>query len=296
MKAIQGLGVALATPFKKDRTLDLEALSRLVQYCIDGGVDYLVAMGTTAESVTLNKTEKQQVLKTIIRANADKLPLVVGIGGNNTHALADELKYTDLAPFVAVLSVSPYYNRPTQEGIYRHYKHLAEVSAKPLILYNVPSRTGSNVLPETVSRLAKDCPNIAGVKEACGNLEQIKDLISQVPEEFVVLSGDDGTACETILNGGHGVISVLGQGLPEQFKSLVNKAREGDAEGARAVEKKLNPGIELIFKEGNPAGIKSLLNIRGICQPFVRLPLVEVSDVLKRNLENFSKEQEEVQA
>lgn len=289
MESIKGLGVALATPFNSDLTIDRKGLQALVRYCIDGGVDYLVVLGTTAETATLNKEEKKLVVKLVTEANNDELPLVIGIGGNDTRALEYELKNWDLKSFEAVLSVSPYYNKPTQEGIYRHYMTLAEASPKPIIIYNVPSRTGSNVLPETAIRLGMEHKNIIGVKEACGDLKQIRELIQKAPSEFVILSGDDETACETLLSGGHGVISVLGQGTPQSFKNLVQKALSGNRAEALEIHEQLLPGMKLIFREGNPAGIKALLECRGIGASHVRLPLVEASDLLKKDLREFSR-------
>ena len=288
MEAIRGFGVALATPFTSKLSVDTEGLTSLVMHCIEGGVDYLVVLGTTAETATLDKAEKETVLQTVIAANKGQLPLVIGMGGNYTRALVKELTSIDLTPFTAVLSVSPYYNKPTQEGIYRHYLNLADACSKPLIIYNVPSRTGSNVLPETVVRLAEARKNIIAVKEACGDLAQIKTIINTAPQGFTVLSGDDETACETILNGGHGVISVLGQAVPELYKTMVEKALSGDKDGALEVNTRLLPGMELIFKEGNPAGIKALLECGGIGTAQVRLPLVEASGPLKQQLSRFS--------
>lgn len=294
MEAIKGLGVALVTPFKADLSVDHEALVRIVNYCIDGGVDYLVALGTTGESATLNKDEKHGVVQTIISANADRVPLVIGIGGNNTSAVAEALCATDLEPFAAVLSVSPYYNKPAQEGIFRHYRVLAENCAKPLIIYNVPSRTGSNVLPETAIRLAREVPNIIAVKEASGDPDQIKTLIGKAPEGFMVLSGDDATARETVLLGGHGVISVLGQGLPQQCHAMLHNALNGHRREAAELDLKLARGIELIFREGNPTGIKALLSILGLCGDTVRLPLVAASDSLKQEIEDYTAEMRHV--
>ena len=221
MKELVGTGVALVTPFKEDFSIDTEALTRIVHYCIDGGVDYLVVLGTTGESVTLNKAEKLLVMATIVKANAGRLPLVLGIGGNSTYRVAHEIKAFQSDDFVAILSVTPYYNKPTQEGIYQHFKAISEVATKPIILYNVPGRTGSNMLPETVMRLANDFENIVGIKEAIGDIEQVKTLIANKPADFLVLSGDDITALETVLAGGSGVISVLGQGLPTEFSQMI---------------------------------------------------------------------------
>lgn len=289
MEQLLGTGVALVTPFKDDLMVDVAALERIVEHCVQGGLDYLVVLGTTAESATLSKTEKQLVVDVVIRANAGRLPLVLGIGGNNTMALVDELKTTDLSEFEAVLSVSPYYNKPTQEGIFRHFKALAEASPKPIILYNVPSRTGSNMLAETTLRLAKEVPNIVAIKEACGDMVQIDKIIKNKPEHFMVISGDDITALPTVLAGGAGVISVLGQGLPSQISKMIHLGLEGDSEEAYKIHHGLSPIMNLIFEEGNPAGIKSVFENLGLAGARVRLPLVEASVPLKNKIGSFLK-------
>lgn len=287
MKELEGLGVALATPFTEAGDLDLRALSRLVDHCIQGGVDYLVVLGTTGESATLDKTEKEQVVRTVIESNDGSLPLVLGIGGNNTRAVVKEIQDTDLNAFDAILSVSPYYNKPTQNGIFKHYQALAKVAPKPIVIYNVPARTGSNVLPETVLKLAFSCPNICGVKEASGNLEQIKKIINGKPKNFDVLSGDDFMALDTILLGGQGVISVLGQGVPDLFAEMIQSGLQGDSQKAREIEASLKDGMDLIFEEGNPAGIKALMHQLGICSPEVRLPLVRATVDLQSKINQF---------
>ena len=296
MKQLSGTGVALVTPFTEQLTLDLEALRKVVRHCLKGGVDYLVVLGTTGESVTLQKQEKEAVIQTVIQENNGQVPLVLGLGGNNTMALVKELQETDLDPFEAVLSVSPYYNKPTQEGIYQHYRALAQVSDKPLILYNVPGRTGSNILPETTLRLARDFDNIIGVKEASGDMEQIQEIIKAKPEGFLVLSGDDSTARETVDHGGHGVISVLAQALPELFTSMMNAALNEDRERAKAQEKQLLEAMDLIFQEGNPAGIKAMFEVLGLCKAGVRLPLVEASAALKARIARYVSSLEKIQA
>ncbi len=295
MEALYGTGVALITPFNADFTIDVEALKQVVEHCIAGGVDYLVVLGTTGESVTLAKSEKQLVIKTVIEQNSGRLPLVLGVGGNNTFQLVDELKSTNLEPFKAVLSVSPYYNKPTQEGIYRHYKMLAEASPIPIILYNVPSRTGSNVLPETVLRLA-ELPNIVAVKEASGNMEQVNQIIGKKPEDFMVISGDDITALETVLSGGSGVISVIAQGLPSEFSKMIRLGLEQVEDEAFAMHEEMKEGMELIFKEGNPAGIKAMMAAQGLCNPEVRLPLVSATRELTAQIAGFMKSFKTIQA
>jgi len=285
-----GTGVALVTPFLDDTRPDYDGLRRLVRHAIEGGVDYLVVLGTTAETATLSPEEKTRIMEVVAAENAGRLPLVVGIGGNHTLAVASELQNRDLDGYDAILSVSPYYNRPTQEGIYRHFQYLAERAPLPLILYNVPARTGSNMLPGTVVRLAADFPNIIGVKEACGEIGQIRDLIDRVPAEFLVISGDDSTAVPTILAGGAGVISVLGQAIPSGFTAMIRVAMEGRAAEARAMSATLEPLVELIFREGNPAGVKALLEREGICGSQVRLPLVRASADLCRHLDAFMRQ------
>lgn len=289
MEALIGTGVALVTPFHDNLSIDVMALQRLTEHCISGGVDYLVVLGTTAESVTLSKDEKLVVMQTVAKVNAGRLPLVVGIGGNNTQALVNDLKSIDLSEFSAVLSVSPYYNKPTQEGIYQHFKAVAKASPVPVILYNVPARTGSNMMAETTLRLAHEIPNIAAIKEASADMVQVNEIIKRKPEGFLVLSGDDFTALPTVLAGGSGVISVLGQGLPKEFSKMVRLALNGEADAAYDIHHSLLSGMHLIFEEGNPAGIKSILEQLNISNAKVRLPLVEASNMLKTKIEAFMK-------
>jgi 4-hydroxy-tetrahydrodipicolinate synthase len=287
MKELQGAGVALITPFKEDGSVDVLALKGVVAHNIEGGIDYLVVLGTTAESVTLTKAEKLLVMRTVEEANAGILPLVIGVGGNNTMDLVKELQTLDLSAYSAILSVSPYYNRPTQEGIFQHFKALSQVSPLPIIVYNVPGRTGSNMLPETVVRLAKNFENIVAVKEACGDMKQVLELISKRPEGFMVLSGDDITALPTIVAGGNGVISVIGQGLPVEFSKMVHEGLKGNTDEAYKYHYKLQEGMKLIFEEGNPAGIKVIFEYLGIAKPFVRLPLMVATDSLKHRIVSF---------
>lgn len=289
MEQLTGTGVALVTPFTTDLSVDVQALEYIVQHCIQGGVDYLVLMGTTAESATLSKADKALVTQTILKANAAKLPLVLGVGGNNTTAVVNQLNTLDLSPFAAILSISPYYNKPTQEGIYQHFKAIAQASPKPVILYNVPSRTGSNILPQTTLRLAHDIPNIIAIKEASGDLVQIDTILKDKPKTFNVISGDDFTALPTVLAGGIGVISVLGQGLPTEFSKMIRLALQGKITQAYALYHTLLPLMSLIFEEGNPAGIKSLFQALHLCTPAVRLPLVQATRTLKSNIHNALK-------
>lgn len=282
-----GTGVALVTPFRSDLTIDTKALENIVEHTIAGGVDYLVALGTTAESVTLTKDEKRLVMQTISLANAGRLPLVVGAGGNNTMAVVEELKTMDFMDFEAVLSVSPAYNKPTQEGIYQHFREISKASPLPIILYNVPSRTGSNMLPSTTVRLANDFENIVAIKEACADQIQVDQLMQQKPEGFHIISGDDFTALSTVLAGGSGVISVLGQGLPEAFSRMISLGLQGDSEAAYEIHQSLLDGMHLIFEEGNPAGIKCIYEYLNLAKAHVRLPLVEATDALKQKIGQF---------
>lgn len=287
MDKLMGTGVALVTPFKADSSIDVPALEKITEHCIRGGVDYLVVLGTTGESVTLSKEEKKTVMQTVARANVGRLPLVVGVGGNNTRAVIAEIQELDLEDFDGILSVSPYYNKPTQEGIYQHFKAIAQASPLPIILYNVPSRTGSNMLPETTLRLAHDINNIVAIKEASGDMVQVNKIIGQKPKDFLVISGDDFTALPTVLAGGAGVISVLGQGLPGKFSEMINLALRDEADAAYAIHNALLNGMQLIFEEGNPAGIKSVFEVLNLSKAHVRLPLVEATPGLKEKIKSF---------
>ena len=281
MKTLIGMGVALVTPFKHDGSVDHKALARVVEYNISNGTDYLVISGTTGESVTITKDEKAAIVQTIIKTNAGRLPLVIGIGGNNTAAVIDELQSTDLSPFVAVLSVSPYYSKPTQEGLYQHFKAVADASSIPVILYNVPGRTSKNMEPETSLRLARDVNNIIAIKEAGNSPEQYKILIENKPTNFMVISGDDDLVLDVVLLGGSGVISVIGQALVKDFSEMIHFGLKGNHNAAKTIEKKVMPLIGLIFEENNPAGIKAVLQQLGLCEDLVRLPLVAATDDLK---------------
>jgi len=289
MNSLHGTGVALITPFHNDFSVDLICLERVVEHNINGGVDYLVVLGTTAETATLTEAEKKQVVETVIRTNAGRLPLVLGVGGNNTALVVEALKTIDLSEFVAILSVSPYYNKPTQEGIYQHFKAISNASPKPVIIYNVPGRTGSNMLPETTLRLATDFKNIIAIKEACGNMLQIKEILEAKPSNFSVISGDDVTALPTVLAGGAGVISVIGQGLPNEFSKMINLGLARKVGEAYEIHHRLEEGMQLIFEEGNPAGIKAIFELLGICKAQVRLPLVKASANLSAKLSSFVK-------
>jgi 4-hydroxy-tetrahydrodipicolinate synthase len=287
MQALVGTGVALVTPFKKDFSVDVEALARIVNFQIDNGINYLVVLGTTAESATLSPEEKNLVIQTIVSANNGRLPLVLGVGGNDTAKVIHELQTRDLSPFVAVLSVSPYYNKPSQEGIYQHFKAIAMASPKPIILYNVPGRTASNMLPATVIRLAKDFTNIVAIKEAAGDIVQAMKLLQHKPEGFHVISGDDMITLPMILAGGSGVISVIGEGFPKQFSNLVRLGLERKVDEAYAIHYQLADSIDMIFEQGNPAGIKEVFNLLGLAENTVRLPLVNVDQSLRQRLATF---------
>lgn len=289
MKSFIGTGVALITPFKKDLSVDVEALKSIVKYNIDGGVEYLVVLGTTAETATLTKEEQTLVKQTIIDANNGKLPLVLGVGGNNTAEVVSQLNADNLKGFDAILSVSPYYNKPTQEGIYQHFKMIAENSHLPIIIYNVPGRTASNMLPSTVVRLATDFKNIIGIKEAAGDMVQAMELIRSTPNDFLVISGDDIITLPMVLAGGAGVISVIGETFPKEFSEMVRLGLKRDVDAAYKIHYKLTDAINMIFEQGNPGGVKEVFKHLGLCENYVRLPLVNVNDDLSDRLANFVK-------
>jgi 4-hydroxy-tetrahydrodipicolinate synthase len=287
MQSLIGTGVALVTPFKEDFSIDTEALRSIVNFSVDGGIEYLVILGTTAESATLSQDEKELVIKTIIEANKGRLPLVLGVGGNDTMKIVEELKTRDFSPFVAILSVSPFYNKPTQEGIYQHFKMVAEASPIPVILYNVPGRTASNMLPITVLRLANDFRNIVAIKEAAGDMVQAMQLIKNKPDDFLVISGDDMIALPMVLAGGSGVISVIGQGFPKEFSEMIRLGLNRKVDDAYKIQYVIDDCIDLIFEQGNPAGIKQVFQSLGIAENFVRLPLVKVDESLCNRINNF---------
>jgi len=289
----KGLGVALITPFREDGSIDFEALSRLLDYQMDHGTDYIVALGTTAETPTLSREEKAAVVRFIVDKVNGRIPVIMGVGGNNTAALAEELRTTDFTGVSAVLSVTPYYNKPTQEGLFQHYCALSQATPLPVILYNVPGRTGVNMTAETTLRIARHCSNVIAVKEASGNLDQIKAIIDGAPEGFRVISGDDAVTTAVIEMGGIGVISVFGNAFPGEMAWLVRNALEGDAVHARKkMEDDFNALFHLIFVEGNPAGVKCLLHLKGMVENRLRLPLVPVSEktqqLIKRELDKFN--------
>ncbi len=287
MQSLIGTGVALVTPFNKDFSIDIVGLKRIVNFQIDNGIDYLVILGTTAENATLTSDEKEIVIKTIVETNKKRLPLVLGVGGNDTLKTIKELQSRDLSGFDAILSVSPYYNKPTQEGIYQHYKAIAEVSPLPIILYNVPGRTASNVLPSTVIRLANDFKNIVAIKEAAGDIVQAMHLIHNKPKDFLVISGDDMITLPMILAGGSGVISVIAEGFPKEFSEMVHLGLNRKVDDAYKIHYQLSKAIDMIFEQGNPAGIKEVFKHLGICENTVRLPLVSVNDELSNRIKIF---------
>lgn len=289
MQSLVGTGVALVTPFKKDFSVDTEALKKIVNFVVDGGVEYLVVLGTTAETATLTSEEQELVISTIIEANNGRLPLVLGVGGNNTYKVVEELKSRDFSKFSAILSVSPYYNKPTQEGIYQHFKAISEASPVPVILYNVPGRTASNMLPSTVIRLANDFKNIIGIKEAAGDIVQAMKLIKNAPKGFLVISGDDMITLPMVLAGGSGVISVIGEGFPKQFSEMVRLGLQRKVDEAYQLHYLLADSIDMIFEQGNPGGIKEVFKTLGLSENTVRLPLVNVNQDLATRLENFTK-------
>lgn len=286
MQSLIGTGVALITPFKKDFSVDTEALARIVDFQIEEGIDYLVVLGTTAESATLSDSEKNLVIETVIKANENRLPLVLGVGGNNTNQIVEELKTRDLSSFVAILSVSPFYNKPTQEGIYQHFKCIAEASPLPIILYNVPGRTASNMTPATVMRLAHEFKNVVAIKEAAGDIVQAMKLIQHKPKDFLVISGDDMITLPMVLAGGAGVISVIGEGFPKEFSQMVRLGLEKKASEAYVFHYRVADAIDMIFEQGNPAGIKEVFKTLGLCENTVRLPLVSVNEELAKRIQN----------
>ncbi len=288
MQALVGTGVALITPFKKDFSVDVESLKKLVEFQIENGINYLVVLGTTAETATLSPLEKELVITTIIEANNKRLPLVLGVGSNNTALVIEELKTRDFSAFCAILSVSPYYNKPTQEGIYQHFKAIAQASPIPIIVYNVPGRTASNMEPKTVLQLATDFKNIIAIKEAKGDIVQAMELLKNKPKDFMVISGDDMITLAMVLAGGSGVISVIGQGFPKLFSQMVQLGLQHRVKEAYATHYLLSSAIDMIFEQGNPAGIKEILKNLGVSESEVRLPLVSVDANLALRLKSFT--------
>jgi 4-hydroxy-tetrahydrodipicolinate synthase len=289
MQKFIGTGVALVTPFNTDKSVDFVALAKLVEFNIDNGINYLVINGTTGESSTVSKKERQKIIEVIASINQGRLPLVLGIGGNNTAAVIEEIQSEDLSLIDAILSVAPYYSKPTQEGFYQHFKAIALASPKPIILYNVPGRTSKNMESSTTIRLATDFSNIIAVKEAGNNVQQYLELIKNKPKDFLIISGDDDLALNVVLAGASGVISVIGQAFPKEFSTLINLGLQGNNKDAYEIHFKLMEVISLIFSENNPAGIKAVLQALHLTKDEVRLPLVKASDELQKEIVNFVK-------
>lgn len=282
-----GTGVALVTPFKEDLSVDFDALTKLVNFNIDNGVDYLVINGTTAESATITAIEKQEIITHIIKVNDNRVPLVLGVGGNNTTLVIEELKTRDFSGIDGILSVAPYYTKPTQEGFYQHYKAIAEATDLPIILYNVPGRTAKNMEASTTIRLANNFKNIVAIKEAGNNQQQYNQLLKDKPKDFLVISGDDDLALGVTLAGGSGVISVIGQAFPKEFSTMINLGLQGKNKDGYNIHFKMMPVIDYIFEENNPSGIKAVLQELGICNNSVRLPLVSATNNLTSKIADF---------
>tara|TARA_B110000046_G_scaffold162006_1_gene176023 strand:- start:8981 stop:9856 length:876 start_codon:yes stop_codon:yes gene_type:complete len=287
MQKFIGTGIALVTPFKDDLTVDVDALIKLVNFNINNGADYLVINGTTAESATISLEEKEEIIAIIVKENNKRLPLVLGVGGNNTLEVVKELQARDFSGIDGILSVVPYYSKPTQEGFYQHYKALAEATDLPIILYNVPGRTAKNMEPLTTLRLANDFDNIIAVKEAGNNQQQYNILLKDKPVDFLIISGDDDLALGVTLAGGSGVISVIGQAFPKEFSTMINLGLQGNNKEGYDIHFKMMDVIDFIFEENNPAGIKTVLQELGICSNNVRLPLVKTSKELGSKIANY---------
>lgn len=283
----KGLGVALVTPFMPNGAIDFAAVAKIVDNLVKGGVDYILVLGTTGETPTLSTDERKALIRFVRDRVAGRVALMVGIGGNCTHDVVACLKHWDLRGYSAILSVNPYYNKPNQEGLYQHFKAIAEASPLPVMLYNIPGRTGVNMAPETIARLANDCQNIIGVKEASGNLGQMEQIKALTDEEFLLISGDDGLTVEVIKRGGVGVISVLANGYPAETKEVVTLALNNHTDEAEQKLKALDGIISSLFEEGNPVGIKSLLHLKGVCSDTMRLPLVSGSEALQTKIKNL---------
>ena len=288
----KGLGVALVTPFMPNGAIDFAAVAKIVDKLVNGGVDYILVLGTTGETPTLSSDERKALIRFVRDRVAGRVALMVGIGGNCTHDVVATIRTWDLRGYDAVLSVNPYYNKPNQEGLYQHFKAIAEASPLPVMLYNIPGRTGVNMTPETIARLANDCQNIIGVKEASGDLAQMAKIKALLPSDFLLISGDDGLTVEIVKLGGDGVISVLANAYPAQSKEFVRLALEGNTEEAEAKLKAFDSIIASLFEEGNPVGIKSLLHLKGLCSDTMRLPLVPGSEPLKAKMKNLIAEYE----
>jgi 4-hydroxy-tetrahydrodipicolinate synthase len=276
---LEGMGVALVTPFRKDKAVDFEALDRLLDFHLENGTDYIVALGTTAETPTLSESEKSEIVSAVVRKIGGRMPIVMGVGGNNTAGVVQQLKTLNFDGVDAILSVTPYYNKPTQEGLFQHYRAISGASPRPVILYNVPGRTGVNLTAETTLRIARECKNVVAVKEASGNLDQIRAIITGAPEGFKVISGDDATTIDIVESGGIGVISVFGNAYPKQMSDLVHDALKGKIDEARKrMKTHFDELFRLMFVDGNPAGVKCVLHEMGLIENELRLPLVPVTE------------------
>ncbi|MBQ3247395.1 MAG: 4-hydroxy-tetrahydrodipicolinate synthase [Alistipes sp.] len=285
----KGVGVAMITPFNEDGSIDFQSLGKMIDYVIEGGVDYIVALGTTAETPTLYIPERVEVAAFVTKHIAGRVPLVIGVGGNSTSEVLDQLHEIDLSGADAILSVTPYYNKPSQEGLYQHFKRVSEASPLPIILYNIPGRSGVNMLPATTLRIAQDMPNVIGIKEASGKIDQIEEVIRGRKEGFLVLSGDDGMAVDVMRRGGDGVISVAANLFPMQFGECVKLAAEGKFDKADEVYAPYDEVVQALFAEGNPTGVKCALKAKGLIGGTMRLPLVEGSKALYEKFTNFIK-------
>ncbi|MBY0481962.1 MAG: 4-hydroxy-tetrahydrodipicolinate synthase [Chitinophagaceae bacterium] len=286
-KTLRGTGVALITPFKSNFEIDYHALDKVIDSMIHGGVEYIVTLGTTGETPVLDKQEKIDIVNHTFDKVAGRIPVVVGVGGNNTHELIKDLYQIPLDRAAAVLSASPYYNKPSQEGLYYHYKAIAEASPKPVILYNVPGRTGRNISADTTLRLANDIPNIVGIKEASGDMAQCMILLRDRPEDFLIVSGDDALALPQLACGMDGVISVAGNAYPKEFSDMVRHCLKGDFAGAKNINDQLIAAYELMFAENNPAGVKAFMTEMGLIENFLRLPGVPLSKGLHQSVKNL---------
>lgn len=284
---LRGTGVALVTPFNQKLEVDFDALDKVIEFVMHGGVEYLVVLGTTGEAPTLERSEKIEIINYTYEKVGNKVPVVVGIGGNNTHEILNDVESYPLLKATAILSTSPYYNKPSQQGIFQHYKTISEAAPKPVILYNIPARTGSNITAETTIRLANECDNILGIKEASGNMGQCLDILKNRPAEFLVTSGDDQLALPLIAAGMDGVISVAANSFPKEFSEMVRMCLQNNFHSAKGLMYKLLEGFNLLFEENNPAGVKAFLTELGLIENFLRLPLVPLSETVHEKLKNY---------